>query len=70
MPWYKSKEITTCGHNPSKYAHEAVRICEEYVAKHLSKDYRLPQRAENPFSICYCPELDVSSVLGPEEASY
>ena len=30
----------------------------------------MPKRAENPFSIGYCPELDVSPVLGPDETSY
>ena len=48
--------------SPSKYVKEAVRICEEYIAKHLSKSYKLPKRAENPFKNGYCPELDVSPV--------
>ena len=54
----------------SKSVQEAVRICEEYVAKHPSKDYRLLKRAENPFITGYCLELDVSPVVGPNEASY
>ena len=56
--------------SPSSYVKEAIRICEEYVAKHLSKGKRLPKWAENPFKYGYCPELDVSPVLGPDEASY
>ena len=56
--------------SPSKYVQEAVRICMEYVARHLSKDYVLPKRADNPFESGYSPKLDVSPVLGPEEASY
>ena len=56
--------------SPSKYFWEAVRICKEYVAKHLSKECRLPKRADNPFEIIFYPELDVSPVLGPGEASY
>ena len=53
--WYMS---------PSKYVHKAIRICEEYVAKHLSKGYELPKRANNPFKSGYCPDLDVSLLLG------
>ena len=55
---------------PFKYVQEAVRICKDYVARHLSKKYRLPKRADNPFESGYSTELDVSPVLGPEKASY
>ena len=30
----------------------------------------MPKRVENPFFVGYCPELDVSPVLGPDEAFY
>ena len=53
----------------SKYSQEAVRICKEYVAKHI-KGYRLPKRAENPFFTGYCPKLDVSPVVGSYKSSY
>ena len=33
-------------------------------------DYRLPKRVENPFTVGYCPKLDVPPVLGPDETSY
>ena len=56
--------------SPSKYVQEAVRICKEYAATHLSKGCKLPRRSDNPFESGYCPESDVSSVLGPDEASY
>ena len=56
--------------SPSKYVQEVVRICKEYIAKHLSKGYKFPKRAENPFKSVYCSELDMSPVLGPDEASY
>ena len=56
--------------NPSKYVQEEERICEEYVAKHRSKGYKLPKRADNPFKSGYCNELDVSPVLDPDEASH
>ena len=56
--------------SPTKYVQEKVRICEEYVAKHLSKDYHLPKRADNPFTIGYCFKLDVSLLFRPDKASY
>ena len=56
--------------SPSKHVQEAVRMYEKYVARHLSKSYRLSKRADNPFESCYFPKLDVSLVLGPEEVSY
>ena len=55
---------------PTKYVQEAGRMSEEYVVKHPSENYKLPKRAENPFAMFYCPELDVSPELGPEEAPY
>ena len=55
--------------SPSKYV-QAVKICKEYVAKHLSKGYRLQKRANNPFESGYSPKQDVFPVLGPGEASY
>ena len=53
--------------SPSKYVQEAYK---EYAAKHLSKGYRLPNRTDNPFKTGYFPKLDVSLMLGPDEASY
>ena len=50
--------------SPSIYVQEAVIICKEYVAKHLSKGYKMPKRADNPFKSGYFPELDVSPALG------
>ena len=49
--------------SPSKYAGKALRICKEYIAKHLSKGYKLPKRADNPLKNSYHPESDVSPVL-------
>ena len=54
----------------SKYVQEKVRICKDYIAKHLRKGQKLPNRAENPFESGYCHELDVPLVLEPDEASY
>ena len=55
---------------PSKYVQKAIRICEEHVAKQLSKNYRLPRRAESPFESGYCPDLNNSLIAGQDEASY
>ena len=51
----------------SKFVWEAVRICVEYVTEHLSKGYTLKE-GKKPFAMGYCPDFDVSPVLGPEEA--
>ena len=42
-------DICTWSMSPSKYVQEAGRICEQYIAKHLSKGYHVPRKAENPF---------------------
>ena len=52
------------------YVQEVIGICEEYVAGHLSKGYRLPKRADNPFKSGYSSKLDVFLVLEPGETSY
>ena len=54
----------------SKYVQEAVIICETYIAKDLSKGYKLQKREDNSFECGYDPDLDVSQVLGQDEASY
>ena len=56
--------------SPSVYIQEAVRMCENYVAEHLSKGYKLPMWEENPFDIGNSPELHMFTVLGPDERSY
>ena len=56
--------------NLSKYVPEAVRICKEYVAKHLSEGYRLPERLKNVLSMGYYQELDEFLQLGLDEAFY
>ena len=63
-------EIWAWSMSLSKYVKEAVRICKEYVARHLSKGYRLPKKADNPFKSSYSPQMDVPPVLGPEELPY
>ena len=60
-------DIWALSMSPSKYVQKLVRICAEYAAKHLSKGYKLPKRADNPFESGYCPDLDVSLVLGVDE---
>ena len=78
LNFYLSKNLTCMQLNngiwawfmsPLKYV-KSVRICKGNIAKHLIKCYQLPKRAENTFESGYCPEQDVSSVLGLDEASY
>ena len=56
-------DIWACCMSPSKYVQEAVRICKENVARYLSKGYKFPRRAVNPFESGLCPELDASPIL-------
>ena len=53
----------------SKHVLEVVRIYKEHVTRYLSKDYRLPKQAKNPFFRGYL-ELDVSPALGQDETHY
>ena len=55
--------------SPSKYVKEAMKNCEQ-VLKDLGGTYKLPKHAPNPFHMGYKPELDVSTPLEPELASY
>ena len=43
---------------------------QEICSKHVSIGYKLSKRAGNRFKNGYCPELDVSPVLGWDETSY
>ena len=76
VPWYKVETYAATQWHLSML-NESIQVCprssknlEEYVAKHLSKGYRLPKRADNPFVMGYCPGLDMALVLGPDEASH
>ena len=55
--------------SPSKYVQEAVKNCEQAL-KDLDGNYKLPKHAPNPFPMGYKPELDISTPLEPELASY
>jgi hypothetical protein len=61
--------VVAWGMSPSKYIQEAVQNCE----KHLDKRYegrKLAKKATNPYKAGYEPELDVSELLEPEDATY
>jgi hypothetical protein len=61
--------VVAWGMSPSKYIQEAVQNCED----HLHKRYdgrKLAKKATNPYVAGYEPELDVSELLGPEDATY
>jgi hypothetical protein len=50
-----------------QYAQAVVKNIEEYLAL---KGEKLPYKAPTPPSSRYCPEIDISSELSREEASY
>jgi hypothetical protein len=56
--------------SPSKYVHQAVRNCETHLKENFDGRYTLPKKAENPFCMSYEPELDTSTPLDPNAASY
>jgi len=56
--------------SPSKYVNQAVRNCETHLKEHFDGRFTLPKRAENPFSMSYESELDESTPLDPNAASY
>ncbi len=58
------------GMSPSKYVAQAVKNCEKHLTKKLSICYQLPSRADNPFPLDYCPELDTSDPFDPECSSF
>jgi hypothetical protein len=62
--------VTAWALSPSKYVHQAVRNCETHLKDHYDGRYSLPKRADNPFSMSYEPELDDSTPLDPDAASY
>ena len=56
--------------SPSKYVNQAVRNCETHIKDHYDGQFSLPKWADNPFSMSYEPELDESTPLDPNAASY
>jgi hypothetical protein len=62
--------IWAWGLSPSKYATQAVKKCAKHQAHKLNNRFCLPQRADNPFSYDFCPELDLSDPLDPECSSF
>jgi hypothetical protein len=51
----------------SQYVQAAVKNVEKYLEERGS---HLPRKADTPMRTSYCPMLDVSPELGPEESSY
>ncbi len=62
--------VTAWALSPSKYVNQAVRNCEKHLKTHFDGRFSLPKRADNPFSMTYEPELDDSTPLDPDAASY
>jgi hypothetical protein len=56
--------------SPFKYVNQAVRNCERHIKDHYDGRFSLPKRADSPFSMSFEPELDESTPLDPDVASY
>ena len=56
--------------SPSKYVHQAIRNCKTHSKENFDGRYALLKKAENPFCMSYEPELDDSTPLDPNAASY
>ena len=54
----------------SKYVQEAVMNYQKHLKENYSAEYELTTHAPNPSRLGYEPEMDVSSKLPPEQASY
>jgi hypothetical protein len=62
--------IWAWGLSPSKHVAQAVKNCVQHLTDKLNNCFCLPQRADNPFSYDYNPELDLSEPLNPECSSF
>jgi hypothetical protein len=56
--------------SPSKYVSQAVANGVAHLDKNFDGKYKLPVKAENPFSTIYDLTSDTSDVLDPEQASF
>ena len=56
--------------SPMKYVPEVVRNCTAYLAVDYDGLFRLLKKEENPFRMCYDPELDISPELEPDATYY
>ena len=56
--------------SPSKYVREAVNNCVSHLKENYAGRYSLPKQAPNPFTLTYDPDMDVSTPLEPDEATY
>ena len=56
--------------SPVKYIQEAVRNCAARLVANYGGRFRLPKKAENPFTMGYDPELHTSPELDPGAVSY
>ena len=58
------------GMSTVKYISEAVKNCTVHGATNCGSRFKLSKKAENPFKMSCDPELDTSSELEPDAASY
>ena len=55
--------------SPSKYCQEAVRNCENHLNNNFDGKFRMFKVAPNPFEQSYDPDVDVTKLLPPAQAS-
>ena len=48
----------------------AVNNIEDFISTKDDNNCNLPEKLETPLQTSYCPELDVSPELGPNEVEY
>ena len=56
--------------SPSKYIQESVRNCKHHIKDNYDGKYSFTKHAPNPFPLGYEPDIDITPVLPPDEASY
>ena len=52
----------------SQYVQPAVTSVDSYLTK--QDNWKMPKKAETPMTTSYCPEMDITPVLSPCDASY
>ena len=58
------------GDEPIQICTKAVANCKSHLAANYNGRYKLKRRADNPFPTRYKPEVDITTPLMPELASY
>ena len=65
-----SKYVWCWSLSPPKYEQEAIRNYKNHQKDNYSGEYEFNTNPPNPFPLCYEPDMDVSPMMSPDEASY